>query len=223
MADYLNDELFRTARKGGYEKEDVDRQLEKMRSSAAMEKDMMQEQIDAKNKEIASLKETIVGQQEEIDDLQKKYRSYQENYDTIGEVILDSRIQAKKLVDEAQEERERILSETEARANQRAEEIRAEATAGAQAEKEAIEQEIAQKQAQYEQICAKIAALLEDLNAAQSRFGESVAAVQSISEGNPPPEPAEAALEEPAEDEPEEAFDLDDTHEIDFQSFSGDE
>ncbi len=219
MADNLTGDLFKTAKKGGYDREDVERQFQAVKASASMEKDALLSQIAEKDREITSLNDTVRGQREEIDglhkDISEKYQSYIDYYDTIGEVILDSRIQAKKIVEDAYSERDRILANVNEEAKRAAEEARTAALADALREKEEIERANEEKRAQYNAMCEKIAALVGQLEAADADFSAAVKNVRDIADGNPPEKGPE---EEAAED-----LDLADTHEIEFQGFSEEE
>lgn len=217
MADNQIGELFKTVKKGGYDKEEVDRQIQAMRASAASEKDTLLARIAEKDSEIGALSAQVSAQKDEIEglhkDISEKYQSYIDYYDTIGEVILDSRIQAKKILEDAYAERDRILSGAQEEAQKAAAEARENAIADAVREKEEIEKQIEEKRAAYNAICVKIDGLLGSLDSANSDFYDAVKAVHGIAQGNPPEEV-------PCEEDSSEAFDMADTQEIEFQGFS---
>lgn len=219
MAENQFEELFRTAKKGGYEKADVDLKIKAMQASAASEKEAFLAQIAEKDNEIGELNAKISEQSNELDglhrDISEKYQTYIDHYDTIGEIILESRVQAKKILEDAYAERDRIMAGVQEEAQKAAEEARKNAIVDALREKEEIEKQTAAKREEYNAICARIDALLKSVDAANSDFYEAVKTVHGIAQGNPP---AVTCSEESSED-----FDIADTHEIEFEGFSEEE
>lgn len=237
MAENYREDLFKTAKRGGYDREDVEHRFQIIKEAAAIEKNQLQDQIYVKDQEIAGLNDKIREHKEEIESLKKdiseKYQSYKDNYDMIGQLIFDSKIQAKKIVDDAIAEKERILGEVDAEVSKIREEARSSALDDAMKEKEELELKILEKMEEYDAICAKIAALLAKLDGVQGMVEDSVKAIHAIAEEEKIPlEPEkEESLDDPDEEEleipepasEEEAFDIDDTHEIEFEKLHNDE
>lgn len=244
MAENFREDLFKTARRGGYDREDVEHRFQIIKEAAAIEKNQLQDQIHGKEQEIQNLNEKIREQQDEIESLKKdiseKYQSYKDNYDMIGQLIFDSKVKAKKIVDDANEEKERILGEVQAEVEKTREETRISTLADAMKEKEELELQIMEKQEVYDDICKKIAGLLARMDGVQTMVEDSVKEIHVIAEEEKiPPVPAEEeSLDDPDEEEPEaaeeeelevpeesseDAFDLDDTHEIEFGRLHSDD
>ena len=213
MAENQNGELFKVVKKGGYDREDVEQQFSALKQAAAMEKQQLEEQIAERDAQIASLNETVAAQRDELDTLRRniseKYQSYIDNYDTIGQVILDSRVQAKKIVEEAYAEKDRILLNANQEVEKAAEEARQQALADSVHEKEEIEKATEEKKRAYESVCARLNALLADLDATQLRLDDTIRSMHEVAEGIIPA----GGLDD---------LDTADTQEFDFQKLSSD-
>lgn len=186
MAEIFNEDQFKSARKGGYDKEDVDQQFFEIKEAAAEEKNRLNEQLEMKDSQLAELRRVVKSQQTEIDtmkkDISEKYQSYIDNYDTIGRIIYDSNVQAKKIVDDANREHDSIIAEANEKAGQIIEEARLSATADALREKQALEAQIERSKKDYAIISDKVSQLLRKLDDMQLEFNATVRSINNIAD-----------------------------------------
>lgn len=186
MAEIFNEDQFKSARKGGYDKEDVDQQFFEIKEAAAEEKNRLSEQLEMKDSQLEELRRIVKKQQTEIDtmkqDIAEKYQSYIDNYDTIGRIIYDSNVQAKKVVDEANQEHDQIIAQAQEKAGQIIEEARLNATADALREKQSLEAQIERCKKDYAIISDKISQLLRKVDDMQKEFNTTVHSINSIAD-----------------------------------------
>lgn len=186
MAEIFNEDQFKVARKGGYDKEDVDQQFFEIKEAAAEEKNKLNEQLEMKDSQLAELRRVVKSQQTEIDTMKQniaeKYQSYIDNYDTIGRIIYDSNIQAKKIVDEANSEHDSIIAQANDKAAQIMEEARLNATADALREKQTLEAQIERCKKDYAIMSDKVSQLLRKLDDMQLEFNATVRSINSIAD-----------------------------------------
>ncbi len=186
MAEIFNEDQFKSARKGGYDKEDVDQQFFEIKEAAAEEKSRLNEQLELKDSQLEELRKVVKKQQAEIDtmkqDIAEKYQSYIDNYDTIGRIIYDSNVQAKKVVDEANQEHDQIIAQAEEKAGQIIEEARLNATADALREKQSLEAQIERCKKDYAIISDKISQLLRKVDGMQQEFNATVRSINDIAD-----------------------------------------
>ena len=71
MAEIINEEMFRPAKKNGFDREDVLNKVQAIKEAAVIEKNAIQEKLDAALKENAELKEKSAALQDEVDKLKK--------------------------------------------------------------------------------------------------------------------------------------------------------
>lgn len=113
MAEIINEEMFRPAKKNGFDREDVLNKVQSIKEAAVIEKNAIQEKLDAALKENAELREKSAALQDEVDKLKKdiseKYQSYIDNYDMIGSLIYDAKVQSRNIISDAEAEKEAIL------------------------------------------------------------------------------------------------------------------
>lgn len=218
MADIFNEDQFKSARKGGYDKEDVDQQFFEIKEAAAEEKSRLNEQLEMKDSQLEELRKLVKKQQSEIDsmkqDIAEKYQSYIDNYDTIGRIIYDSNVQAKKIVDEANLEHDQIISQAQDRAGQIIEEARLNATADALREKQSLEAQIERCKKDYAIISDKISQLLRKVDDMQKEFNSTVRSINTIADSEDFSTKNSFDFEDFTEELPELPPDLDKTGEI---------
>lgn len=201
MADIQNEGRFTIVKRGGYQKEEVDRELDAITIAAQKEKETLLGRIKEKEAEIEALKKTL--SEQEADNLKlrrninEKYQSYIDHYDTISETILNSKIQAKKVIEEAYAEKDRILGSAQAEIEKVKKAAREETIAEALKEKAQIEGQIEEKRMEYEQIYAAVSVLIADMDSAQAGFDEMMRKLRRITEGAGSSEPEESDAKEP--------------------------
>ena len=186
MAEIFTEDQFKSARKGGYDKEDVEQQFFEIKEAAAEEKSKLEEQLAMKDSQLDELRRVVKNQQTEIDTMKQniaeKYQSYIDNYDTIGRIIYDSSIQAKKIVDDANREHDTIIAQANEKAGQIMEEARLSATANALREKQTLEAQIERCRKDYAIMSDKVSQLLRKLDDMQLEFNATVRSINSIAD-----------------------------------------
>ena len=193
-----NEERFKTTTFGGYDKEEVLQELQKMKENAHAEKAQilreleearkncarLSKELQAKEAKIAELQETVVSKDREIMEMDRtvreKYQSYIDNYDTIGSLIYESKIRAKQIAKETEEERQKILGE----ARDEAARIREEAEHDLQKRLQDIQVEIDDRttagRQQFEFVQDELNNALELFSKLQKQFMQSYKAIQEI-------------------------------------------
>lgn len=168
------DEQFKTTLMGGYDKEDVQNQFKMLKDAAQAEKNKLNTEIEEKNKVIEEKDALIKEKNEEIEKLKKdiseKYQSYIDNYDTIGKIVYETRIEADKMLKEAQESKSKIISGAEEEAKAK--------IAKAQTE---VERTISDGKRRYEVLQEEINELITLVNQVQHKFMKSFKAIHEIS------------------------------------------
>ena len=132
------EEMFRTAKFGGYDKDDVEQEIQRLNDAAMVEKNELKGKLDQANAKIRAqaqelevrsakikeLQDALIAKDTELQNVEKevkdKYQSYVDNYDTIGSLIYEAKIRAKQVDRETEAQRQRILAEANAEAIRRA-------------------------------------------------------------------------------------------------------
>lgn len=211
MAD--REDLFKTTAFGGYDKDDVEQEWQKLKANAYEEKNTLKKEkeelqialeekealLAEKEQRIAELSEALLIKDKELMDLEKnireKYQSYVDNYDTIGALIYEARVRAKQIGQETDAERQRILAEAEEEARK----IREDAQNEAQTVLEDIDRQIEQKnlegKQQYESVQEELNNVVTIFSRVQRQFMTSYKDIQKIV-GADPEEPEDADADE---------------------------
>ena len=192
MSEYMNEEMFKIARKG-YDKEEVNRQINTLKSEAAEEKNKLLLVLKSKEKKIGELNEQLEAKDQEIKrleeeirqlhkDINEKYKTYIDNYDTIGQLVYDAKIRANQMIRDAEAERERIISNAEEEKERI--EIAAKASADEQLGKaqNEMDEKIKDGRASYAAIQDEISELVQQANQMQKKFMQSMKSIHEISE-----------------------------------------
>lgn len=120
MAD---NELFKTTLVGGYDKDDVEKHIQKMKDEAYVNKNRLLQILKQREQTIQELtakldeKETQLRQKDR--DIKEKYQTYIDNYEQIGRLVYESRVRADRMIIDAREESRRIIQEARNLAKQR--------------------------------------------------------------------------------------------------------
>ncbi len=175
-----NEDLFKTQVVGGYDKEEVSKEIEKMQEDMNMDKKEWTEIIAEKDNaltekemRIAELKKKLEEKSAENDalrkDIREKYQSYIDNYESIGSLIYDSKIRSEQMVAEAEERRNSIIADAEQQAQQRIEAVQAE-----------IDKRIDDGEQRYKAVEEELEGIVNLMNQVQRRFMESYKAIHNI-------------------------------------------
>ena len=197
------EERFKTTTFGGYDKEEVLQELQKMKENAHAEKAQilrdleesrkdcarLSRELQTKESKIAELQETIVSRDRQIMEMERtvheKYQSYIDNYETIGSLIYESKIRAKQITREAEEECQRLLDE----AKEQAVSIREDAEEEAQKRLHELQRELEDRSSvgrqQLEFVQDELNGTLELFSKLQKQFMHSYKSIQEIVRDRP--------------------------------------
>ena len=196
-----NDDLFKTTAFGGYDKEEVQLELQKLKENARAERsqimldlesvrhelDYARKEMHNKDLQIAELRETLATKDRELLELDKtireKYQSYIDNYDTIGSLVYEAKLRAKQINRETDDEREKILEEAKAEAVR----IHEEAETAAKQQLQQVQAEIEQRnmtgKVQYDAVQEELNSVLEIFRQVQKQVMNSYRTIQTIASG----------------------------------------
>lgn len=127
MAEY---EMFKTTLMGGYDKEEVQELIQKLKDEMAEIQVNYKKQIADRDAKIAELqkrielKESYQARMEE--DIKEKYQKYIDNYESIGKLVFEAQIKAESMEKEAREKCDIMIAEAEEEAKRRVEAVQSE-------------------------------------------------------------------------------------------------
>ena len=120
-------EIFKTTIMGGFDKEDVLEQVQRMKDEAAAEQLRLKKLISEKDAKIAELMKRIElkdAHQERLEmEIHEKYQKYIDNYESIGKLVFDAQLKSDAMIKDAEEKCNTMISEAEAEAKQRVEAV----------------------------------------------------------------------------------------------------
>lgn len=123
-------EIFKTTIMGGFDKEDVLEQVQRMKDEAAAEQLRLKKLISEKDAKIAELMKRIElkdAHQERLEmEIHEKYQKYIDNYESIGKLVFDAQLKSDAMIKDAEEKCNTMISEAEAEAKQRVEAVQSE-------------------------------------------------------------------------------------------------
>lgn len=126
MAD---NDLFKTTLMGGYDKDDVEKHIQKMKDEAYVNKNRLLQVLKQRDQTIQELtnkldeKEAQLRQRDR--DIKEKYQTYIDNYEQIGRLVYESRVRADRMIIDARDESRRIIQEARNLARRRLEQVQA--------------------------------------------------------------------------------------------------
>jgi len=180
-------EVFRTTLMGGYDKEDVLEQFQNQKGAAAAEKSRLLKELEVKNTEIQELKDQLAKKDVQLEEkdvqlakkdtqmvqLEKefsdKYQKYTDHFESISRLLVESQIKADETIDQAEQEKERILGEAEAEAARRVDAVQLE-----------IDEKLADGKRRYVEVQQEMNEIVELINQAQKKFMASYKEVHRI-------------------------------------------
>lgn len=216
MAEY---EMFKTTLMGGYDKEEVQEQIQRLKDEIAENQENYKKQLAEKDARIAELQKRIELKEDYQarleEDIKEKYQKYIDNYESIGKLVFESQIKADVLEKEAREKCEKMLQEAEEEAKRKVESVQSE-----------IDDKLMEGKKKYLAVQEEMNGLVELINQAQKRFMASYREVHHIISSMPTSlndleEDVELELQEMTEAEEEEnpareELHLGDAQELDF-------
>lgn len=170
MAEY---ETFKTTLMGGYDKEDVQEQIQKMKDEMAEKQAEFNRKLADKDAKIAELQKRIelkdAYQARMEENIKDKYQKYIDNYESIGRLVFDAQLKAEGMEKEAEEKCAKMIADAEAEARRRAESVQAE-----------IDEKLLEGKKKYLSVQEEMNSLVEFINQAQRKFMSSYKEVHQI-------------------------------------------
>ena len=193
MSEFIGDEMFKSARRGGYDREDVQQQFKTLKDEAAEEKNKLLLVLKSKEKKIGEQNDLIEEKDGEVrrldaevkqlrKDIDEKYKTYIENYDTIGQLVYDAKIRSNQMIRDAETESDRIIKNAEAEK----ERILAAAKESADVQLGRAQSEMDEKirdgRRSYAAIQDEVSELVQLVNQIQRKFMQSVKTIHELSD-----------------------------------------
>ena len=193
MDDYTSAEMFKTVKRNGYDKDDVEKRFKEMKDAAAEEKNKLLLVLRSKEKKITELNEEIEEKDREIrrlddeikqlrKDIDEKYRTYIENYDTIGQLIYDAKIRSNEMISAAETESARLIKSAE----EEGERIRSSAKESADRQlgiaQDEMDEKIKDGRRSYAAIQDQVSELVSYVNQIQREFMRAVKNIHELSD-----------------------------------------
>lgn len=173
MADF-NFEEIKTTLMGGYDKEDVQNKISSLIDKYETEASKKDKEIEELKKSVSKKDEQISAKNSEIDKLNKdigeKYQGYIDNYNTIGKIVYETRIQSEKTLDDARIKGESIIAEANKKAQLSIDKAQ-----------EEVDKRIVEGKKKYDVLQEEINELLQLVNQVQHKFMQSFKAIHEIS------------------------------------------
>ena len=173
MAGNGNEEMFKTTLMGGFDKDDVLRQVQKMKDEAYAEKSKLLLVLKGKDKKIAELTNIMALKEAEIErlerDIREKYQSYIDNYEMISQLVFDAKVRSDRMISEAKAESERILGEAQATAQKCLDSVQHE-----------VDDKLSEGKKKYVAVQEELNDIVELINQVQRRFMQSYKSVHAI-------------------------------------------
>ncbi len=173
MADF-NFEEIKTTLMGGYDKEDVQNKINSLIDKYETEASKKDKEIEELKKSVSEKDEQISAKNSEIDklnkDIEEKYQGYIDNYNTIGKIVYETRIQSEKTLDDARIKGESIIAEANKKAQLSIDKAQ-----------EEVDKRISEGKKKYDVLQEEINELLQLVNQVQHKFMQSFKAIHEIS------------------------------------------
>lgn len=174
----MAEEMFKTTLMGGFDKDDVQEKVQKMKDETAQQQLAFKKEIEEKEQKIAELQKRLElkeANQERLErDIQEKYQKYVDNYETIGRVALEAQLRADKMIEETQEKCDKMVADAEAEAKQKI----------ADAELE-IDGKLLDGKKKYLALQEEMSQIVDLINSAQKHFADSYNEVHKIIDAMP--------------------------------------
>ena len=160
----MGQEAFKTRFMGGYDKDDVQEQIQRMRDEAMDEQARLKKIIAEKDSRITELNKRLElkeEQQERLEEeIKNKYQIYIDKYDSIAKLVFEAQVRADDMVKNATDECEKLRKKTWAECNRMREE--------------------AEGKKRYVAVQNELNEIVELINQAQKRFMASYKEVHNI-------------------------------------------
>ena len=213
-------EMLKTSLMGGYDKEEVQELIQRMRDEMAEAQVNFRKQLAERDEKSAELQKRIelkdAYQVRMEENIKEKYQKYIDNYESIGKLVFDAQLKAESMEKETQEKCDQMIAEAEAEARRRVESVQSE-----------IDDKLVEGKKKYLAVQEEMNGIVELINQAQRRFMSSYKEVHQIISSMPTSlndieDEMELEIhklqmpEEPEEAGEEEELHLGDTQELDI-------
>ena len=166
-------EMFKTTLMGGYDKEEVQELIQKMKDEMAEVQVNYRKQLAERDERIAELQKRIelkdAYQARMEEDIKEKYQKYIDNYESIGKLVFEAQLKSDSLQREAEEKCSKMIEEAEAEAKRRVESVQSE-----------IDDKLLEGKKKYLAVQEEMNGIVELINQAQKRFMSSYKEVHQI-------------------------------------------
>lgn len=166
-------EMFKTTLMGGYDKEEVQELIQKMKDEMAEVQVNYRKQLAERDERIAELQKRIelkdAYQARMEEDIKEKYQKYIDNYESIGKLVFEAQLRSDNMQKEAEEKCSKMIEEAEAEAKRRVESVQSE-----------IDDKLLEGKKKYLAVQEEMNGIVELINQAQKRFMSSYKEVHQI-------------------------------------------
>ena len=166
-------EMFKTSLMGGYDKEEVQELIQKMKDEMAEVQVNYRKQLAERDERIAELQKRIelkdAYQARMEEDIKEKYQKYIDNYESIGKLVFEAQLKSDSMQKEAEEKCNKTIAEAEAEAKRRVESVQSE-----------IDDKLLEGKKKYLAVQEEMNGIVELINQAQKRFMSSYKEVHQI-------------------------------------------
>lgn len=164
-------EMFKTSLMGGYDKEEVQELIQKMKDEMAEVQVNYRKQLAERDERIAELQKRIelkdAYQARMEEDIKEKYQKYIDNYESIGKLVFEAQLKSDSMQKEAEEKCNKMIAEAEAK--RRVESVQSE-----------IDDKLLEGKKKYLAVQEEMNGIVELINQAQKRFMSSYKEVHQI-------------------------------------------
>ena len=177
-------EAFKTKLMGGYDKDDVQEQMQRMRDEAMDEQARLKRVIAEKDARIAELNKRLElkeQQQERMEEeIKNKYQVYIETYDSIAKLVFDAQIRSDDMLQKTTEECDKMRKKTWAECSRIREDAEEEARRTIDSIQQEVDDKLAEGKKRYVAVQNELNEIVELINQAQKRFMASYKEVHNI-------------------------------------------
>ncbi len=174
MEDYMT---FKQALRG-FDKDEVLEYIRRQEEDANTRIAALEKDIRKRDKIISELKNRIVLKDEQVDrmekDIRDKYQKYIDNYSQIGDLIYESKLKGKRIVDDAHVEADRIIAGADAEAKKRVASVQGQ-----------IDQKLNDGKQKYLAVQDEMNEIVDLFNQMQKKFMQSYKEVHEIIQSMP--------------------------------------
>ena len=177
-------EAFKTKLMGGYDKDDVQEQMQRMRDEAMDEQARLKRVIAEKDARIAELNKRLElkeQQQERMEEeIKNKYQVYIDKYDSIAKLVFDAQIRSDDMLQKTTEECDKMRKKTWAECSRIREDAEEEARRTIDSIQQEVDDKLAEGKKRYVAVQNELNEIVELINQAQKRFMASYKEVHNI-------------------------------------------